>query len=568
MILVTLSIAAPVAEWVRCPGCHDIVYGPRYARALQVCPGCGRHGRLTAPERIEQLLDPGWTPVEIAETPVDPLAFVDTVPYPRRLESARRRTGLNEAVVCLRGTIDGRKVVAAVMDFRFLGGSLGTGVGERITVAAELAVRERTPFLLVTASGGARMQEGALALMQMVKTSQAMAMLDEAGVLTIGIVTDPTYGGVAASYATLPDVILAEPGARVGFAGPRVIAQTTGRTLPDGFQTAEFLLSKGLVDAVVPRPALRRAVARLLSAHDPKPRPAALDELAEPPVAIVRRAEDLPERDGLAAVRLARHADRPTAEEYATFMLEEFLELRGDRVSGDCAAIVGGIGLLDGRPVVLVGHQKGRDTRERVQRNFGMPSPSGYRKAGRLMRLAAKLGLPVVTLIDTPGADPGIEAEERGQAWAIAENLRLMSGLPVPVVAVVTGEGGSGGALALGVANTVLALSNAVYSVISPEGCAAILWTDPEIPRDRAVEKAAAALRLHARELLAYGIVDGVLAEPGEGAHTDPVLTMSQVRAAVAAAIRELARVDPAGLVAGRRERFRAYGRVVEGDDR
>ncbi|WP_163506998.1 acetyl-CoA carboxylase carboxyl transferase subunit alpha [Fodinicola acaciae] len=560
----TATVPAPAAEWVRCPGCHDIVYGPRLARSLQVCPGCGRHGRLTAPERIEQLLDPGWTAIEVPEVSADALHFVDSVPYPQRLAAARRQTGLREAVLCVRGTVDGRRVVAAVMDFRFLGGSLGAGVGERITIAAETAVRERTPFLLATASGGARMQEGALALMQMVKTSQAMAMLDEAGILTVGIVTDPTYGGVAASYATLPDVILAEPAARVGFAGPRVIAQTTGRTLPEGFQTAEFLLAQGLVDAVVPRPALRRAIARLLSAHDPKPRPAAADHS----VRIVRRAEDLPERDGLAAVRLARHADRPTTEEYATFMLEEFMELRGDRVSGDCAAIVGGVGLLDGRPVVLVGHQKGRDTRERVQRNFGMPSPSGYRKAGRLMRLAAKLGLPVVTLIDTPGADPGIEAEQRGQAWAIAENLRLMSGLPVPVVAVVTGEGGSGGALALGVANTVLALSNAVYSVISPEGCAAILWKDPDIPREEAVAKAADALRLHARELLAYGIVDGVIGEPGEGAHTDPVLTMSLVRTAVAAAVRELARVDPAGLVAGRRRRFRSYGRVAEGDGR
>ncbi|WP_279579027.1 acetyl-CoA carboxylase carboxyl transferase subunit alpha [Fodinicola feengrottensis] len=410
---------------------------------------------------------------------------------------------------------------------------------------------------MVTASGGARMQEGALSLMQMVKTSQAIAMLDEAGILTMALVTDPTYGGVAASFATLPDVILAEPGARVGFAGPRVIEQTTGQQLPAGFQTAEFLLGQGLVDSVVPRPALRRTIARLLSAHEPKSRPQAAPE---PAVPVITDPARLPERDGLAAVRLARHADRPTADEYATFMLEEFLELHGDRVSGDCPAIVGGIGLLHGRPVALIGHQKGRDTRERVQRNFGMASPSGYRKAARLMRLAAKLGLPVVTLIDTPGADPGIQAEERGQAWAIAENLRLMSALPVPVVVVITGEGGSGGALALGVGNRVLALSNAVYSVISPEGCAAILWKGPELTREDTVGRAAAALRLHARELLAYGIVDGVIAEPPDGAHTDPVQTMSLVRSVVAAAVRELADLDAARLVADRRQRFRRFG--------
>jgi acetyl-CoA carboxylase carboxyl transferase subunit beta len=515
------------------------------------------HGKLTAPERVEQLMDPGWTEIEATEAVLDPLGFVDSKPYPQRLARAREQTGLNEAIVCVRGTINDRRVIAAVMDFRFLGGSLGTGVGERITVAAETAIAERTPFLLVTASGGARMQEGALSLMQMVKTSQVMAMLDEAGILTVAVVTDPTYGGVAASFATLPDVILAEPGARVGFAGPRVIEQTTGRKLPAGFQTAEFLLEKGLVDGVVPRPALRRTIARLLSVHETKTRPHQVDEV---PVRVIRDPAQLPERDGIEAVKLARHADRPTAEEYATFMLEEFLELHGDRLSSDCPAIVGGIGLLHGRPVVFVGHQKGRDTRERVQRNFGMASPGGYRKAGRLMRLAAKLGLPIVTLIDTPGADPGIAAEERGQAWAIAENLRLMSGLPVPVVAVVTGEGGSGGALALGVGNRVFALSNAVYSVISPEGCAAILWKDPDVSREEAVRRAADALRLHARELLAYGIVDGVIAEPPDGAHTDPVLTMSLVRSAVAAAVRELATAERSELISDRRLRFRRYG--------
>jgi acetyl-CoA carboxylase carboxyl transferase subunit beta len=555
-------------EWVRCAGCGETIYAPRFERALKVCGSCGRHAVITAPERIAQLMDRGAVaPIEPLPTVPDPLGFTDLVPYPRRLREAASATGLDEAVLAVRGTIEGRPLVAAVMDFRFMGGSLGAGVGERVTAAAEEALRARLPLLIVTASGGARMQEGALALMQMVKTSQAMGLLDDAGIATLALLTDPTYGGVAASYATLPDIILAEPGARVGFAGPRVIEQTIGQRLPEGFQTAEFLLERGLVDGVVPRSELRPFLGRLLRflAPDRPAAPPAAEEAGkeagkeageEPPV-VLRDPGALPVRDGMTAVRLARHADRPTAREYALSMLEEFQELHGDRLGGDCTAIIGGVGLLAGRAVVLVGHDKGRGTAERVRRGFGMPSPAGYRKAARLMRLAAKLGVPVVALIDTPGAHPGVEAEENGQAWAISDAIRLMSGLPVPTVAVVTGEGGSGGALALAAADRVLILANGVYSVISPEGCAAILWKSQS---PEAVAGAADALGLQARDLLAHGLVDGVVGEPGEGAHTDPPRAIELVRSAVDGALGELSGRPADALVAARRARFRGFG--------
>ncbi|GAA2411603.1 hypothetical protein GCM10010191_21130 [Actinomadura vinacea] len=569
-----LAAVRPAAddEWVRCAGCGETIYAPRFERALKVCGACGRHARITAPERIAQLMDRGSvTPVAAPPTVPDPLGFTDLVPYPERLRGAAAATGLDEAVVCVRGTVEGRPLVAAVMDFRFMGGSLGAGVGERVTAAAEEALRARLPLLVVTASGGARMQEGALALMQMVKTSQAIGMLDEAGIATLALLTDPTYGGVAASYATLPDVILAEPGARVGFAGPRVIEQTIRQRLPEGFQTAGFLLERGLLDGVVPRTELRSTLGRLLRCLAPDrpaapPDPEDRDVPAEERPAVLRDPGHLPVRDGITAVRLARHADRPTAREYAISMLEEFQELRGDRLGGDCPAIVGGVGRLAGRPVVLIGHDKGRGTADRVRRGFGMPSPAGYRKAVRLMRLAAKLGVPVVTLIDTPGAHPGLEAEENGQAWAIADAIRLMSGLPVPTVAVVTGEGGSGGALALGAADRVLILANGVYSVISPEGCAAILWKS-QAPD--AVAGAADALRLQAHDLLVHGVVDGVVGEPGEGAHTDPPRAVELVRSAIIAALDELSGRPAADLVAARRDRFRRYGTAepINGDE-
>ncbi|MFI9561082.1 acetyl-CoA carboxylase carboxyltransferase subunit alpha [Nonomuraea endophytica] len=547
---ITFPPTVEVAEWIRCTRCGEIVYGKRFTRDLGVCPGCALHTRLTARQRIEQLFDDGSVrTIDAPPTPEDPLGFVDSRPYPDRLREARAKTGMDEAVLCVRGTIEGHPAVAAAMDFRFMGGSLGVGVGARIVAAAEVALVEQVPFLLVTASGGARMQEGALSLMQMAKTSQALTELDEAGILTIAVITDPTYGGVAASFATLPDVILSEPGAHIGFAGPRVIEQTIGQELPDGFQTAEFLRAKGLIDDVRPRAALRSTLARLCSLRRTAERPPTAE-----PSQLLFQPERLPVRDGWTAVLLARHADRPTTLDYAGYMLEEFVELHGDRLSGDCPAIVGGLGRLGGRPIVFIGHQKGHTTKERVERNFGMPTPAGYRKAARLMRLAAKLGYPILTLVDTPGAYPGIEAEEDGQAWAIAENLRLMSTLPVPVVTVVTGEGGSGGALALGVANRVLALSNAVYSVISPEGCASILWKSPT-----AAPLAAEALRLDARELLRHRIVDGVIPEPGEGAHADPATTARLLAAAVSEAFEDLAIHEPRKLIAERRQRFRQF---------
>lgn len=552
--------------WVRCEGCAGLVYGKRFRRSLNVCPDCGRHARLTAPQRLRLLLDPGSAsaPSEVAALH-DPLGFTDTRPYPDRLADARSSTGLREAVVCVRGRIEDRPAVVAAMDFRFLGGSLGCGVGALITEAARTSLRQRIPLLLVTASGGARMQEGVLSLMQMAKTAQALAELDEAGVLTVSLVTDPTYGGVAASFATLADVIIAEPGARLGFAGPRVIEQTTGERLPDGFQTAEFLLEHGMVDDVVPRCALRATLGRLLAlgspVHRPRPgpRPRSPVQLSGSPGPDSRHSPDSPEppaRDALETVRLARHPDRPTALDYAEHLLDDFQELHGDRLAGDCPAILGGLGRLNGRPVMLVGHHKGGPTlAERQRHGFGMATPSGYRKAARLMRTAGKLGLPVVTLVDTPGADPGPDSERNGQAFAIAENLRLMSRLPVPVVAVLIGEGGSGGALALAVADRVLVCANGMYSVISPEGCAAILWKEPE-----ATPAAAAALRLDARELLRLGVVDAVVPEPPGGAHRDHAAAAGLLGAALDSAFAELVPWEPGRLLRERGRRFHRFG--------
>ncbi|MET7832298.1 acetyl-CoA carboxylase carboxyltransferase subunit alpha [Micromonospora sediminicola] len=549
-----MTTTAPRDEqlWSRCDGCASLLYRKRLRRNLDVCPECGSHTRLDAPDRVAQLVDPdSFTPLPDRAVRVDPIDFVDAVPYPHRLGAARAGTGLDEAVLCGTARLGGHPVALAVMDFRFLGGSLGCAVGELITRTAERALADGCPLVLVTASGGARMQEGALSLMQMATVSQALAGLREAGLLTVSVVTDPTYGGVAASFATNTDVVLAESGARLGFAGPRVIRQVTGAALPEGFQTAEYLLRHGQVDMVVPRHALRGRLTALLAAADAGRRPPSPRPAPSPPP---RPAATAP-RDAWETVRVARHPGRPTTLDYLETAFDGFVELHGDRLGADCPAIVGGIARLDGRPVMVIGHQKGHTTAELVARNFGMASPAGHRKALRLARLAARLGLPVVTLVDTPGADPGVTAEQQGQAAAIAENILALSVLPTPVVAVVTGEGGSGGALALAVADRVLMLEHAVYSVISPEGCAAILWPDSS-----AAPQAARALRLTGADLCRLGVVDELVPEPYPAAHGDPVGAAELLGRAVAANLAPLLAVPPATLVRRRRQRFRRFG--------
>jgi acetyl-CoA carboxylase carboxyl transferase subunit alpha len=254
-------------------------------------------------------------------------------------------------------------------------------------------------------------------------------------------------------------------------------------------------------------------------------------------------------------VQLARHPRRPYTLDLLRLLMEDFVELHGDRLFGDDHAVVGGLARFEDHTVVVVGHQKGRDTREKLFRNFGMPHPEGYRKALRLMRLAEKFRKPVITLVDTPGAYPGIGAEERGQAEAIARNLREMAGLRTPIVSVVTGEGGSGGALALAVADRVLMLEYAVFSVISPEGCAAILWQDA-----RRASEAAEVLRITAPELLKLGVIDGVIPEPPGGAHRNWEAAASGVRLAIRAALAGLTPLAGDTLVQQRYARFRRIG--------
>jgi acyl-CoA carboxylase subunit beta len=547
------------AAWVQCP--HD---GVRIARAgldehLLVCPRCGHHHRLTARERLRTLTDPGsFEELALPVPPADPLQFVDSKPYPERLRAARLASGEAEAALWGTAAVGGEPAVVAVLEFGFVGGSMGSAVGEVIVRAVETALASRLPLVTVAASGGARMQEGCLALMQMAKTSMAVARLADAGVPYVSILTDPTYGGVTASFAGLGDILVAEPGARIGFAGKDIVAATTRRELPPDFQTAEFQLDSGMLDLVVPRHQLRQVVGELLAYHA-----AAIDD-RDP------SASDLPPTAGSSpdwllpadpwqVVTASRNPNRPTTLDYIDRVFDSFHPLHGDRLFGDDKAVVGGLARLGGVACVVVGSQRGLSPRENHERNHGMPHPEGYRKALRLMRHAARFRLPVVSFVDTLGAHPGEQAERRGQAQAIAQNLLGMGQLPVPVVAAFTGQGGSGGALALAVADRVVMLENAYYSVITPESCSRILFKDAV-----AADRMARALRLTPAELTEFGIIDEILPEPPGGAHTDFDATATVLRQAIVRHLRELLPKSPGELLTERFARYAAFGAVAD----
>ncbi len=298
---------------------------------------------------------------------------------------------------------------------------------------------------------------------------------------------------------------------------------------------------------------LENRIAELRASEEPLE---ARDEIAKLEERLARQQQRV--YSGLNAwqrAQIARHPKRPHTLDLVNLLLDDWVELHGDRVFGDDKAIVGGLATFDGEPVVLIGHQKGRDTRENIARNFGMPHPEGYRKALRLMQLAGKFGKPIITFIDTPGAYPGLGAEERGQAEAIARNLREMAGLPTPVICVVTGEGGSGGALAIGVGNRVLMLEYAIYSVISPEGCAAILWGDAA-----KAPEAAELMRVTAPDLLKLGVIDAIVPEPVGGAHRNWEATAASLRAVLRDQLWQLKSKSEAELIEERHEKFRRIG--------
>lgn len=498
---------------IKCPKCGKMVDRDRAVKHKYICYECGGYFRVRVNNRIRMVADPHTFEPWFTDMPVrNPLAFEG---YEEKLAEAREKTGLDEAVTVGRCKVFGESIMLGICDARFMMASMGHTVGEKITAAIERACSERLPVFLFCCSGGARMQEGIISLMQMAKTSAAIRKLGEAGLLYCTVLTDPTTGGVTASFAMLGDVIMAEPGALVGFAGPRVIKQTIGQELPEGFQTAEFLQEHGIIDGIVKREDLKKTIYFLIKAHQCKEGQYAdftpgkdfhfeLNEILKE-----QQWKEKP-KNAWEKVKAVRRVERASALDYMEHIFDCFVEAHGDRSFRDDPAIIGGIGFLDGQPVTVIAEHKGKDIRECQERNYGMPMPEGYRKALRLMKQAEKFGRPIVSFINTSGAFCGIEAEERGQGEAIARNLLEMSALKVPVLCIFIGEGGSGGALATAVGNEVWMLENATYSILSPEGFASILWKDSS----RAKE-ASEVMRITAQDLKQLHVVEKIIPEFG-----------------------------------------------------
>ena len=501
----------PAGLLCRCNKCKAPIFTEDVKANYNICPKCHAYFRLGALDRIRQVADEDsfeeWDKDLAAQ---NPLPFDG---YEEKLAAAKLKTDLREAVVTGLCKIGGISCVLAVMDGNFMMGSLGKMTGEKITRAVEKATKLKLPLVIFTCSGGARMQEGIHSLMQMAKTSAAIKDHSQAGLLYISVLTDPTTGGVTASFAMEADIILAEPKALLAFAGPRVIQQTLGQKLPKGFQRSEFLLEHGFVDAIVERQNLRESLGNLLKLHEKKrefPEERAWQKKAiEDANYIVSTCREMKKKSPWQRVEAARKKDRPTGKAYIENLFTSFYEFHGDRHFGDDQAIIGGVAFFENTPVTVIAQEKGRGTKENIRHNFGMPSPEGYRKSLRLMKQAEKFGRPIICIVDTPGAYCGIEAEERGQGQAIAQNIYEMSALQVPVLSLMIGEGGSGGALALAVANEVWMLENATYSILSPEGFASILWKDSS-----KAKKAAKGMKLTAGELKEMRIVEKVFSEP------------------------------------------------------
>jgi acyl-CoA carboxylase subunit beta len=509
---------------VKCKQCGESVTVNMFKENNSVCHKCNTHYKITSKDRIELIFDKNsifYFDEDLKSS--DPLGFPK---YSDKLKETTESLGINEAILTGKGSIDSNTIYFGVMDYRFIMASMGTVVGEKIVRLFEASIRDKAPVIIFCASGGARMQEGILSLYQMARTSAIIKKHSNEGLLYISVLTDPTYGGVTASFASLGDIIIAEKGANVGFAGKRIIENVVKQKLPKEFQTAEYMLKHGLVDYVADRKDMRVLISNIIKIHNTSAAEVLTNKISFQllqDIAITKSVNSQIQEQVSAwdKVLLARNKQRPNFNDYINGLIDNFVELHGDRYVGDDPAIVGGVGYLNEIPVTVIFSAKGKDITESLKRNFGMAHPEGYKKALRLMKQAEKFKRPVICFVDTPGAFCGVQAEERGQGIAIAECLKELIELNIPIITVITGEGGSGGALAFSVSDWTFMLENSIYSIISPESCAEIIFKD-----HTKAKEVAEHMKLTSSDLLQLKIIDEIIDEPQGGAHNDiPALT-------------------------------------------
>jgi acetyl-CoA carboxylase carboxyl transferase subunit beta len=530
-----------IDEPLVCPTCGVELTGTDAFETFRVCPGCQRHFPIPARERLRLLLDAdSFRETNAALVSLEPLVFRDLLPVPDRLAEAAERFGgpsggVSEAVLTGSGAIGGREAVLVVLDHAFLGASIGPVAGEKILLAMEAAAAKRLPLIALCTAGGARTQEGLLGLIQAPKIAAAAARLHRAGVPFVSVLAHPATGAAWAALANQADIILAEPGAKVGPGG----RQRDGEIA----ETAEGLLARGMVDGIVDRTGLRETLAILLGlfADRGEYRPATSE--GSPFASSLTAGEPIAARRvaGWQEANFARHPDRPRARDYVPRLITEWIELHGDRAGSDDRALATGLGRIAGIPVSVIAGERGQAA-----------GAGAFRKAERMLRLAGHLELPVVTFVDTPGVDTGPDSDPAQTAAALAGVIGLTGLLPVPVVSVVIGEAGGAAGVALGIGDRILMQEHAVYTVGGAEGA-----------DRRAAEPLAASRLLTASECQRLGVADAVIPEPRPAAHADPDAAAHALGAAIAAALSDLASVSPRRLLDDRAANLRSLGQTT-----
>ena len=533
-----------------CLVCEEVIREAPLYRKYRLCPYCRFHYSLTARERIELLVNKGsFRETNRSIASLYPLSFSNRGSYTNRLSQAQTRTGLTEAVVTGGCTIADSHAMMVVLDFGFMGGSMSSVVGEKVALAFESAAKREYPLVALVSGGGARIQEGVLSLMQMAKTVTAANRLRQKQLPFIVVLSNPATGQAYASFANLADLIFAEPGSLIGLAPMRTLKEASRRPIPLDAHTAEAHLDHGLLDNVVDREGLKGKLSVVLDILGPQ-RSSRTDSKRSVKLTAPANGADTG-AEAEQAMEIVKHPERPSSLTYIHSVVEGFIELKGDRVSGDDRSIVGGLGYLNGERVVIIGQEREMCDAGALYHTY----PEGFRKARRLIGLAARFKLPVVTLIDTQGAHPGLESEEQGVGNAIATTLSLMAEVPIPIISVIIGEGGSEGALALGIADTVLMQQYAIYSPISPGQTASRLYRNHSGRR----EDAQVPL-LTAQDCKELGIIDEIVPEPEGGAHNSPSEAAQQLQLALARQFAALAKVSSKKLVKNRYKKFRNMG--------
>jgi acetyl-CoA carboxylase carboxyl transferase subunit beta len=532
-----------IEESLACPTCGVELTGTDAFETFRVCCGCHRHFPIPARERLRLLLDAGsLRETNAALVSLEPLVFRDLLPVPDRLAEAAERFagpsgGVSEAVLTGTGSIGGRTAVLIVLDHTFLGPSIGPVAGEKILLAMETAASRRLPLIALCSAGGARTQEGLLGLIQAPKIAAAAARLHRAGIPFVSVLAHPATGAAWTALANQADIILAEPGARIGPGG-----RQSGE---EGGETAEGLQSRGMVDNVVDRRQLRSTLGTLLDLFADRGgfRPSINPEIS-PFASPSSFGESLSERRRVAGweeAALARHAQRPCARDYLTRLVTQWIELHGDRDGDDDQASLAGLGRIAGIPVAIIATERGRPT-----------TAATFRKAERILRLAGHLELPVVTLVDTPGLDAGPGSDPALAAAALAAMIGLSGLLPVPVISVVTGEAAGSAGIALGVADRILMQEHSIFTVSGGEG------TDR-----RAAEPLAVSRLLTAQECVRLGVVDAVVCEPLPAAHADVDAAARLLGTAIVDALADMASVGPRRLLDERATKLRTLGQTT-----